>query len=56
MELATRRILWFGVTESPNQEWVSQQARNLTWKLQEQSPRLGGLLLEYSREPSLVAA
>jgi len=56
MELATRRILWFGVTESPNQEWVSQQARNLTWKLQEQSSRLGGLLLEYSREPSLVAA
>jgi transposase InsO family protein len=37
MELGTRRILWFGVTESPNQEWVSQQARNLTWELQEQA-------------------
>ncbi len=36
MELSTRRILWFGVTEKPNQEWVSQQARNLTWELQEQ--------------------
>ena len=35
MELATRRILWFGVTENPNQEWVSQQARSLTWELQE---------------------
>ena len=35
MELGTRRILWFGVTENPNQEWVSQQARNLTWELQE---------------------
>jgi putative transposase len=37
MELATRRIVWFGVTENPNQEWVSQQARNLIWKLQEQA-------------------
>ena len=36
MELGTRRILWFGVTENPNQEWVGQQARNLTWELQEQ--------------------
>jgi putative transposase len=36
MELATRRILCFGVTKHPNQEWVSQQARNLTWELQEQ--------------------
>jgi hypothetical protein len=34
MELGTQRILWFGVTENPNQEWVSQQARNLTWELQ----------------------
>ena len=36
MELATRRILCFGVTERPNQEWVSKQARNLTWELQQQ--------------------
>lgn len=36
MELGTRRILWFGVTEKPNQEWVSQQARNLSWEFQEQ--------------------
>jgi transposase InsO family protein len=36
MELGTRRILWFGVTENPNQEWVSKQARNLTWELQQQ--------------------
>jgi putative transposase len=33
--LATRRIPWFGVTEKPDQAWVSQQARNLTWELQE---------------------
>lgn len=37
MELGTRRIVWFGVTEHPNQDWVSQQARNLTWELQERA-------------------
>ena len=36
MEVGTRRILWLRVTENPNQEWVSQQARNLSWELQEQ--------------------
>ena len=36
IEVGTWRILWFGVTENPNQEWVSQHARNLTWQLQEQ--------------------
>ena len=36
MHLRTRRILWFAVTENPNQDWVGQQARNLTWELQEQ--------------------
>ena len=35
IELGTRRILWFGVTENPNQDWVSQQARNLTWELRD---------------------
>src|SRR5712691_11060034 len=37
MELATRRILWFGVTANPNQDWVSQQARHLSWQLQERA-------------------
>jgi putative transposase len=36
MAPATRRVLCFAVTAHPNQEWVSQQARNLTWELQEQ--------------------
>ena len=35
MELATRRVIWFGVTEAPNSQWVTQQARNVTWKLHE---------------------
>ena len=35
MELATRRVIWFAVTDQPNAEWVSQQSRNLCWKLAE---------------------
>ena len=35
MELATRRVIWFAVTERPDALWVSQQARNLCWELRE---------------------
>ncbi len=35
MELGRRRILGLGVTANPNQAWVSQQVRNLSWRLQE---------------------
>jgi transposase InsO family protein len=35
MELATRRVIWFAVTERPEALWVSQQARNLCWELAE---------------------
>ena len=33
MELASRRVIWFSVTDRPNAEWVSQQARNVSWEL-----------------------
>ena len=33
VELATRRIVWFAVTDQPDGEWVTQQARNLVWEL-----------------------
>jgi hypothetical protein len=35
MELVTRRVIWFAVTERPDACWVSQQARNLCWELSE---------------------
>jgi transposase InsO family protein len=35
MELATRRVIRFAVTERPDGFWVSQQARNLCWELSE---------------------
>jgi hypothetical protein len=34
MELATRRIVWFGVSANPDTAWVTQQSRNLVWKLE----------------------
>jgi transposase InsO family protein len=32
-ELATRRVIWFAVTETPDGAWVNQQARNVSWEL-----------------------
>ncbi len=34
MELASRRIVWFGVTANPDSAWVTQQSRNLVWRLE----------------------
>ncbi len=33
MELATRRVIWFGVTDRPDASWVTQQAMNVSWEL-----------------------
>jgi transposase InsO family protein len=35
MELATRRVIWFAVTERPDADWVTQQARNVSWELKQ---------------------
>jgi transposase InsO family protein len=35
MKLATRRVIWFAVTDRPDAAWVTQQARNVSWELNE---------------------
>jgi hypothetical protein len=37
IEVETRRVFLSGVTANPETEWVTQQARNLTWHLAERS-------------------
>ncbi len=50
-DLATRRIVWFGVTTNPNQDWISQQARNLYWQLQERAFQAKYLICQRSEVP-----
>ena len=50
IELGTRRILWFGVTENPNQDWVSQQARNLTWELRDRGSQAKFLICDNDKK------
>jgi putative transposase len=38
--LATRRVLLAGCTTKPDEAWVTQQARNLSWKLQDEGIKL----------------
>jgi putative transposase len=33
MELATRRVICFAVSDHPDADWVTQQARNVSWEL-----------------------
>ena len=35
IELHTRRVFFAGCTEHPTSDWVTQQARNLAWDLQD---------------------
>ncbi len=44
IELGTRRVHFAGITTNPNQVWVSQQARQLVWKLREQDASLRFLI------------
>jgi putative transposase len=39
IELQTRRVFVAGCTEHPSAAWVTQQARNLTWQLDEEGRR-----------------
>lgn len=40
LHLATRRVLLASCTSEPNEAWVTQQARNLSWRLAEDGIKL----------------
>ncbi len=44
IELGTRRIHLAGCTPNPNQTWVTQQARQLVWNLQDDSRNIAFLI------------
>ena len=50
MELGRRRILSFGITDSPNQAWVSQQIRNLTWRLEDLEMSVRFLICDHDKK------
>ncbi len=54
LELASRRILLTACSEQPGAAWVAQQARNLTWQLQEAEVR--PRLLIHDRDSNFPAA
>ena len=47
MELASRRIIWLAVTDRPDAEWVTQQARNLVFELEEEGMRAHFLIHDH---------
>jgi putative transposase len=44
IELGTRRVYLAGITQHPNGHWVTQQARNQVWLLQEKDTDYIGLI------------
>jgi putative transposase len=53
VHLASRRVLMASCTSKPNAAWVTQQARNLCWKLEDEGVDLS--LLIHDRDESLLA-
>jgi transposase InsO family protein len=47
MELATRRVIWFAVTDRPDAAWVTQQARNVSWELNQLGARAQFLIHDH---------
>jgi transposase len=50
MHLASRRVLLAGCTSEPNAAWMVQQARNLSWKLEEERIGLKALIHDRDRK------
>jgi len=56
IELGTRRVHFAGCTDYPTAEWVTQQARNIVWTLQEeQEGRLPMRFLIHDRDAKLTS-
>jgi transposase InsO family protein len=54
IELGSRRVHFAGITTNPNQIWVTQQARQLAWKLSEREKPL--LFLIHDNDASFCQA
>jgi len=50
MELGRRRTVGFGITSNPNQAWVSQQVRNLSWRLEEMGLAIEFLICDHDKK------
>src|SRR5215213_10512678 len=54
IELGSRRVHFAGCTVYPNQHWVTQQARQLVWELEERDP--GVRFLIHDNDVKVTAA
>jgi transposase InsO family protein len=50
IQLGRRRIVSFGVTANPDQAWVSQQMRNLSWQLQDLGLAIRFLVCDHDKK------
>ncbi len=55
VHLASRRVLLASCTSEPNAAWVTQQARNLSWKLEDEGINLSVLIHDRDRKFALQA-
>jgi len=54
IELQTRRVYLAGCTSQPNTQWVTQQARQMVWQLEERHPTIHFLI--HDRDSKFVTA
>jgi putative transposase len=47
IEHGTRQVYFAGCTAHPNQNWVTQQARHMTWELEERDPPMKYLICDH---------
>ena len=55
VHLASRRVLLASCTSEPNAAWVTQQARNLSWKLDDEGIKLSVLIHDRDKKFALQA-